>query len=145
MEAATLSKRCCVRCTKEKLVCRVSEDSDRCLECVRRGVDCSLAPINVPKWKRLEERRKQLRRELSEAHAKSVCILSELDSIEADQEWMVRQELENIEVLEREEGIEATASKVPTEPPSGDPFESAVDWEEFAASVGFAPGTPAVS
>ena len=84
MAAANLLKRCCIRCAKEKLTYRVNEDSNRCFECVQRGVNCSLTPINVPQWKRLEERRKQLRCELSEAYAKSVRILSELDLIEAD-------------------------------------------------------------
>ena len=147
MERATLSKRCCVRCTQRKSACLTSEDSDRCLECVKRGVDCSLAPINVPRWKRLEERRKQLRRELSEAHAKSVRILTELDSIEADQERMVEKEVENLEAQEKEEEKEK-GSAASSLSPNAD-LSSVFDAIDFScwdpSNVDFGSGTAPAS
>ena len=54
------------------------------MECVRVGLDYDLSPINVPKWKRLEERRKRLRRERSKAIARLIRLDKKIESIEED-------------------------------------------------------------
>ena len=86
---ATLSKRSCKRCKNTPQLCHSGDGSDRCVECVRVGSDCDLSPINIPKWKRLEERRKRLRKERSEAMARVIRMDKEIESIEEDQERMV--------------------------------------------------------
>ena len=109
---ATLSKRSCKRCEGIPQLCHSGNDSDRCVECVRAGVDCDLSPINVLKWKRLEERRKRLRRERSEAMARLIRLDKETESIKEDQERMVQKEIKNIQELEAEEAatIESNVS-----------------------------------
>ena len=100
---ATLLKRSCKRCEDTPQLCHSGDGSDRCVECVRVGLDCDLSPINIPKWKRLEERRKRLRKERSEAMARVMRMDKEIESIEEDQERMVQKELKNIQDLEVEE------------------------------------------
>ena len=137
---ADLSRRQCNRCRLNSLACRVNEQSDRCHECVRTGAECNLAPLYVPKWKRLHERREQLERERDEALARMVRVSAEIASIKEKQDKMVNQELENIAVQEKEEEAEASSRAV-TEPSllngGGDFSElGEVDWNSLAADFG---------
>ena len=133
---ASLSKRSCGRCSSSPLnLCHTGEDSDRCVECVRAGVDCDLSPINVPKWKRLEERRKRLRKERSEAMARLMRLDKEIESIEENQERMVQRELRNIQELEVEEAALATAgSEAPSSLFDGFDLPEGFDWSAFPTS-----------
>ena len=82
---------------------------------MRYGGECSLAPINVSKWKRLEERNNALEKERSEALAKMVRVSAEIESIRAKQKEMRDQELENIAVQEKEEEEAAASAKSPND------------------------------
>ena len=134
---AELSRRQCGRCRERKLPCKVNLEADRCLECIQSGVNCSLAPISVPRWKRLQERREQLEREHGEALAKAHRTYTEIESIRAVQNQMVKQELENIEVQEREEEEAKLLSRTTTETLLGSggdfPDLGDVDWSSLAA------------
>ena len=108
----TLLKRSYKRCKDTPQLCYSSNGSDRCVEYIRVGVDYDLSPINILKWKRLEERRKRLRKERSEAMARLIRLDKEIESIKEDQERMVQKELKNIQDLEVEEAttIESNVS-----------------------------------
>ena len=143
---ATLSKRQCQRCRSRQAVCRVNSETDPCLECIHAGVNCSLAPISLPRWKRLNEKRERLEldhnaavAEAAEAVAKAARTRTEIKSIREEQDKMVKQELENIAVQEEEERAEAS-SKAPSDLPPFDVGELDFSgWDPLTA--GFDSGT----
>ena len=150
MGMASLSKRDCSQCVEAGRLCHSGEGSDRCVECVKGGIDCELSPINVPKWKRMEEQRVRLRTEEDEAFAKLSRLRKQIQKIESEQRKMVEKEVKNIEALEKEEEeASARASSprisVPGSPFVGGPSFEPVDWETFAASSGFVFESPAAS
>ena len=103
----------CIRLEKE---CRVGNDSDRCLECVRAGRKCDLA-FSVVEWKRVKEERDRVLRELLEAHkrmqavqeqmqaatAKATRLQTQFEFLEKKEQTMVEREYRNIAELEEEE------------------------------------------
>ena len=136
-EMAELSKRQCKRCRERSLSCSVNEHADRCLECVRSCADCSLAPLNYSRLKRLQDKNEQLKRERDEALAKSYKASVEIQSIESQLGEMVKQELENIAVQEEEERAEAS-HKTPSEPPPNGVGElDFSEWDSLTAGFDF--------
>ena len=101
----------CRNCSRTGKECRVSDGSEKCVECVRLGNVCDLASLNTNKWKRLERERKKLKQEAREAMARLQRLHQQIDSVEEKQQHMVNDELRNIEELEEEEN-----SLLPTDP-----------------------------
>ena len=93
----------CKNCIRASKQCRVAEASEKCVECVRLGCPCDLAPLDTARWKRLEEERQKLKQELLESLAKQQRLLRQLDYLEKEQRVLVDGELRNIEALERDE------------------------------------------
>ena len=58
--------RLCHNCARLSKQCRVGDNSDTCLECVRLGRDCDLS-FSAAKWRRVRKERDRLFRELKEA------------------------------------------------------------------------------
>ena len=132
---AELSARQCSRCRGRSLPCRVNDNADRCLECIKSCGDCSLAPLSIPKWRRLQEKREQLEREHGEALAKATRTYTEIQSLRAQQDKMVKQELENIAVQEKEEQESAAMTASSELVPFNNVDFSAVDWSQFVPST----------
>ena len=97
------SNRPCLRCSQTSALCRVIEGNDKCLECIRSARPCDLAPIDIARWRRLEEQRRQLKDELEQSIAKQSRLLNQINQIESTQQNMVETELRNIEALEKAE------------------------------------------
>ena len=97
LDVAILTMRSCKSCVRYDRWCRLSDDSDKCVKCVRVAISCDLAPLNVAKWKRLEVKRKKLKIELRETCAKQQRLLQQINSLESQQKKMIDAELRNIE------------------------------------------------
>ena len=93
----------CRNCSRASKQCRVGEDSEKCVECVRGGKLCDLAPLDTGRWKRLEEKRRKLKEELREAVAKQQRLLKQIDFVEGEQQGMIEDEFRNIDELEQSE------------------------------------------
>ena len=50
---------------------RVREGSNKCIDYIRLGAPCDLAPINLSKWRRLKKERRRLRAKLRKARARA--------------------------------------------------------------------------
>ena len=69
LELVSLAMRPCRNCaTSSKIYC-VSNDSKKCVECVRSSRDCDLA-ISSTSIKRIHRKRMRLKKEMREARAK---------------------------------------------------------------------------
>lgn len=137
----------CHNCAGSRRTCRVGEGSEKCVECVRRGLPCDLS-ISPATLKRLCNERIRLRREVREvagdfdrlqqqqreaaekareAAGKLSRLQRQLESVEDREERLAATEWQNIIELEEEES---------GRPPSGDlPFDVAL--EQFQLPTGF--------
>ena len=105
---STLAMRPCQGCVNAQRPCRVASGSSKCIECIRSARTCDLAAFDSQRYKRLDRKRKELKRQLLEQIAKQQRLLKEIDHIEDIQQGMVNQEIENIDELEREEQAEVS-------------------------------------
>ena len=94
-----IAMRSCHQCVRLSKQCRVAEGSDKCVECLRGGCPCDLAPLDTARWRRLEKQRQKLKEELREANAKQQRLLRQLDYLEEEQQTMVDGELKNLEEM----------------------------------------------
>jgi len=58
-----------------------------------------LAPLDIARWRRLEDQRQKLKSELREAYARQQRLLRQIDLVEEEQRVMVNEELQNLESL----------------------------------------------
>jgi len=58
-----------------------------------------LAPLDIARWRRLEDQRQKLKSELREAYARQQRLLRQIDLVEEEQRIMVDGELQNLESL----------------------------------------------
>ena len=72
----------CKNCSKADRRCRVGEGSSKCVDCVRLGEVCDLAPMDHNRWRRLERERKRLRVELREARTRLLRLEQQVESVE---------------------------------------------------------------
>ena len=49
---------------------RVTEDTEKCIKCIRTARPCDRASLDTARWKRLEEQRKKLKEEFRKVIAK---------------------------------------------------------------------------
>ena len=101
-----LAMRPCSHCTRLVKACRVAGASNKCLECVRLGYVCDLAPLDIDRYRRLEEQRKRLKAKLHATIvrqqakvAKQQRLIQQLEFVENEQQTMMNVELQNIEEL----------------------------------------------
>jgi len=62
-----------------------------------------LAPLDIARWRRLEDQRQKLKSELREAYARQQRLLRQIDFVEEEQRVMVNEELQNLESLQAKE------------------------------------------
>jgi len=96
----------CYRCNRLDKACRVQEDSEKCVEYVRKSCLCDLASLDTARWRRLEAQRKILKQQLRdtilkrrEMQAKEDRLLSQLEYVENKQQTIVNGELQNLEEI----------------------------------------------
>ena len=110
LDIDALAMRPCSHCTRLTKACKIASESNKCLECVRLSYACDLIPLDIDRYRRLEEQRKKLKAKL---HAtivrqqvevvKQQRLIQQLKFVENEQQTMVNAELQNIEELSQEE------------------------------------------
>ena len=105
-----LAMRPCSHCTRSIKACKIVDESNKCLECVRLSYVCDLAPLDTNRYRRLEEQRKRLKVEfhatIARQQAKVVKqqrLIQQLKFVENEQQTMIDAKLQNIEELNQEE------------------------------------------
>ena len=66
----TFAMRPCSHCSRLRKACKIVGDSNKCLECIRLSHTCDLAPLDINRYRRLEEQRKKLKAKLHTMIAK---------------------------------------------------------------------------
>ena len=104
-EPCDLAMRACSNCERSGRIslCKLSDRSDKCLECVRLEYSCDLAPFDPVKWRRLKATRKRLRQEASDALAKFTRLQRQIEFLKDQKREMMKSKLKNIEELEQQE------------------------------------------
>ena len=99
----------CGGCTSRDITCRVVELSEYCEECVRRGVSCDLiitpadfARLNCAKEK-IRKQLEEVEEQISSAFMARIRLRKQLGLLQDREKKMFRRELENIELLEKDE------------------------------------------
>ena len=93
----------CFCCSQTFALCRVIEGNNKCLEYIWSARPCDLAPIDIARWRRHEEQRRQLKKKLEQSIAKQSRLLNQINQIESTQQNMVETEFRNIEALKKTE------------------------------------------
>ena len=105
-----LAMRLCSHCARLVKACKVVDESNKCLECVRLSYACDLVPLDIDRYRRLEEHRKKLKAKLHAAIARQQAkivkqqrLIQQLKFVENEQQTMMNVELQNVEELSQEE------------------------------------------
>ena len=105
----TMIMRPCKSCIKSKKRCIVSNDANKCIECIRREVPCDLTSLNTLRWKRLKKKRKKLKTNLKKTFfdqqkllIKQQRLIKELNFVEKKQQSIVDSKYRNIENLKKQ-------------------------------------------
>ena len=110
LDIDALAMRPCSHCSRLMKACKVASESNKCLECVRLSYACDLAPLDIDRYRRLEEQRKKLKAKLHAAIVrqqieivKQQRLIQQLEFVENEQQTMMDAKLQNIEELSQEE------------------------------------------
>ena len=103
----TIAMRPCKNCSlsSSPKKCRISGQSNKCIEYIRRNYSCDLAPFSPTRQARLEKQRREKSREAKEALAKFTQLQAEVDALERKKEDIFTGKVQNIAKLEQDEGI----------------------------------------
>ncbi len=101
--------RSCEHCSHLQKKCRVDNESDRCIECVRLDRKCNLTFLMM-KWKRIKTERDRVLRELLNAHkqmqkifARTTRLQNQFVFLKNKKQMMIEREFQNIVELKKEE------------------------------------------
>jgi valyl-tRNA synthetase len=97
-----LVMRPCRNCAMSSKIYCVSDDSKKCVKCVRFDRDCDLA-ISLASIKRIHEERMRLKKEVREARAKLSRLKKQLDFLENKEKKMIVTKWKNIDDLKMDE------------------------------------------
>ena len=103
LDIDALAMRSCSHCSRLEKTCRIVDDSNKCLECIRLDYTCDLAPLDIYRYRRLKEQRKKLKAKLHATIAKQQRLIRQLKFVENEQQTMMNAKLQNIEELNQEE------------------------------------------
>ncbi len=99
----------CEHCSRLQKKCRVGNDFDRCIECVRLDRKCNLT-FSMMKWKRVKAERDRVLDELLNAHkqvqeifARTTRLQNQFVFLKNKKQTMVEREFRNIVELEKNE------------------------------------------
>ena len=113
----------CDNCSRLNKECRVGNESDRCMECVRLNRKCDLA-FSAVEWRRVKNERDRVYQELLESHrkvteassaimeasklqqeavAKATRLQTQFQFLENKEQKMIEREFRNIAELEEDE------------------------------------------
>ena len=107
-----LAMRPCSHCTRLMKACKIANESNKCLECVRLSYAYDLAPLNIDRYRRLEKQRKKLKAKLHATIVKQQAkvvkqqrLIQQLKFVENEQQIMMNVELQNVKELSQEERV----------------------------------------
>ena len=95
-------KNCSLSRSPEK--CRVSSQSNKCIEYIRRSYAYNLTLFSLTRQARIKKQRKEKSREAKAALAKFTYLQAKVDTLERKKEDIFTGELQNITKLEQDEG-----------------------------------------
>ena len=107
-----LAMRPCSHCSRLGKACRIVDDSNKCLECVRFDCICDLAPLDINRYRRLEEQRKKLKAKFHATIAKQHRLIQQLKFVEIEQQTMMNAKLRNIEELGHEKRVPLSSKSI---------------------------------
>ena len=76
-----MTMRFCKNCICFKKSCHINDEFEKCIKCVKTSRPCNLAFLNIWKYKKLDAKRKMLKKTFCQLHEKSSRILCELNEI----------------------------------------------------------------
>ncbi len=98
--------RFCYCCDCLSKLCRIQEDSDKCVKCIKKSFFCNLISLNTARWRRLEMQQKALKQQLRNTvikrcriQTKEDRLLSQLKYVENKQQTIVNRKLQNLKKL----------------------------------------------
>ena len=109
LDIGVLAMRPCFHCSHLGKACKIVDDLNKCLECVRLDYTCDLAPFDINRYRRLEEQRKKLKAKLHATIAKQHRLIQQLKFVEIEQQTMMNVELRNIEELNQKERVPSSS------------------------------------
>ena len=90
----------CLDCSKQSKTCRVDDNSDSCIECIRLDSDCILF-FSAIKWRRIRKKRDRVFRELKETFVKAARLQKQFEVLDEKKRAMIKQKFHNIAELEK--------------------------------------------
>jgi len=136
--SGTLSMRVCRFCqsagTPDR--CKLGDDSDRCLECVRKAVDCNLAPFSPARWARIQRQRAEKSSQVKDTISKLLRLQKELEVLEKKQTDMVEDEIQNISEMEEADTVHAPAVNFDVSSEQLE-YSNDFDWSSLGLPTGF--------
>ena len=101
--------RSCLNCFKLYKTCRIDNDFDNCVECIRLNYNYDLS-FFAAKWRRIRKKRDRVFRELKkifekvrDAAAKAARLQKQFELLNEKERAMIEQEFHNIVELEKDE------------------------------------------
>ena len=109
MGPGSLAMRPCLGCSKLHKACRIGDDFDSCVECIRLDYDCDLS-FSAAKWRRIRKERDRVFRELKktfekarDAATKAARLQKQFELLNEKERAMIEQKFHNIAELEEDE------------------------------------------
>jgi hypothetical protein len=99
----------CSNCVRHNCTCVSSNDSDRCTECVCRGIKCDQGGFDLSGFNTIQREEERLEHEEEEAITKILCLRKQRRSLKTRARELLRRgfksldELDEVEAKEKEE------------------------------------------
>ena len=100
LDKNSMMMRFCENCIHFKKSCRMNDEFEKCIECVKTSRPCNLISLNIRKYKKLNAKHKMLKETLRQLYEKSSRILCELNEIEKKQQKIMNNKIQNFENIQ---------------------------------------------
>ena len=109
MSSDSLVMRSCLNCFKLHKACRIDDDFNSCVKCIRLNYDCDLS-FFAAKWRRIRKKRDRVFRKLKKTFekirdvvTKAARLQKQFKFLNEKERAMIKQEFHNIVKLEKDE------------------------------------------
>ena len=92
-----LAMRPCKNCFRSRVLCRIGDESDKCVGCVSAGRICDLAILPTI-IKRIQRERRKIREEVRKARAAAKIVIVKVNRLERQLEALKNQKKELISI-----------------------------------------------
>ena len=83
--------------------CKMNADFNKCVECIRLDKRCDLTFFDFVKWRRLEKKRKRLRKKIQKSLSRQLRLQKQLDFLKREKKKMMKFKFQNIFELKKKE------------------------------------------